>query len=379
MRCALITILGGFMVDNVQIKKKMKKTTSKKSPKKVAVKKIEHKKTMTVKKKRRSHFRGIAIIAVSLLIIFVILYSFFYFSKEQALVEFKGNTVTRDNFIDALKLESAKYDPIVWKDKAQTIKIKKSILNDLIKNKLLADKAVKQGLTVTDKELETELASFKSGYTDSTFKKMLDLKGIKYSDWVEKKRNNLLVQKLINQDLINKIDISDEEISKYYNEHKEEFSHPEMARARHILVTEWNQAEEIYNKLQAGENFAALAKKNSISPERWDGGDLGYFPKGTHPKVFDSVCFFTPVGEISPIVKSEYGYHIFKIVDRKPTVSETKKEATPYINKLLQQKKSKDAFANWYQAIYDAADVNINEELLNKIDIKFDNSNLKEQ
>lgn len=329
------------------------------------------------KKHSASHYLIWGGFILGLIIIAGLLYGYYHYTRYRALAEYRGGKVTRDEFIKALHLQIGTYDPIIWKVEDQSLRLKKKILNEIIEEHLLLAEAGKLGISATESELKTELDSFKSGYTEETFRKMLDLKGISYKDWAEKKQKKYLIQKLIKKEVVDKIKVDPEEIKNYYKNHAEEFSHPEQVRARHIMVSSWEEAQKIAGELAAGGNFAALAKKKSISPERWKDGDLGYFSRGTHPQVFDRVCFNTPVGETSQVIKSEYGYHIFKVLDKRGPVKEDLEEATGYIINELRKQKSKEAFEKWYKPIYDAAGVKINDDLLKRIEVKINEEDEK--
>lgn len=310
-----------------------------------------------------------------MIIIAIAIYT--YVTSFRALAVFNGGNVTREEFTTALRLETGKYDPLVWKDERQSLKIKKDILNEIVQENILLTKAKDLGISVSDEELATELNSFKSGYTDDTFKKMLELKGISYADWADKKKNKLLVQKLIEKDVFDKMEIPQSEISKYYNDHTNEFSHPEQVRARHILSSTWEEAQAIEKEISDGGNFAEIAKAKSISPERWNGGDLGYFSRGTYPEVFDRTCFNLQVADTSPVVKSDYGYHIFKILDKRGPAKESLIEAKPRIIAQIKRAQSKDGFEKWYKPIYDSANVKINDNLLKQIEVTINDENAR--
>lgn len=320
------------------------------------------------KRPRLKNLRWIGI-AAGIVAIFATLYGYYYIDRQRTLAEFDGGKITREEFLKAFRLEAGKYDPLVWKDEKRALEIKGKMLDELVEEKILLDMAKKSGISVSDSELATELESYKSSYTETTFRQMLGISGINYDDWAEKKKNKYTVQKLIEQEVIGKMPVDPADVKKYYQEHAGEFTHPAEVRARHILVSSWDEASKLAKELEAGGNFAAIAKKQSISPERWNGGDLGYFSAGTHPEVFDRVCFGTPVGGTSPIVKSEYGYHIFRIIDRREPVKESLEEATPYITDRLKQEKSADAFKNWFKPIMDSASVKKNEEHLKNIEV----------
>ncbi len=98
-------------------------------------------------------------------------------------------------------------------------------------------------------------------------------------------------------------------------------------KASHILVKEEKLAQELRERLEKGEDFAALAKEYSTDQgSRENGGQLGYFPAGKMVPEFDQAAFSTPVGQLSPVTKSQFGYHIIKVEDKKPARTQTLEE-----------------------------------------------------
>ncbi len=90
-----------------------------------------------------------------------------------------------------------------------------------------------------------------------------------------------------------------------------------VVKASHILVESKEEAIEIKEKLDAGEDFAILARQNSLCPSKVVGGDLGYFKRGQMVKPFENAAFSLPVGQVSEPVQTEFGWHIIKVTDRR--------------------------------------------------------------
>jgi len=156
-------------------------------------------------------------------------------------------------------------------------------------------------------------------------------------------------------DILNKIDISNDELHKYYDEHRVEMGTPEERRAAHILITvpaDASQAQQDAAREKADQllrqirktpaSFADLARKNSQDPgSAANGGDLGFFGRGMMVKPFDDAVFALKPGETSGLVKSEFGYHIIKLLEIKPSRTIPFAESREGIfNKLRQQKAS---------------------------------------
>src|SRR5436190_7401184 len=120
------------------------------------------------------------------------------------------------------------------------------------------------------------------------------------------------------------------DIEREYNNNSQQYETPEQVRASHILLkTEGKddaavkaKAEELLKQARAGADFAELAKKNSEDEgSAKNGGDLDYFGKGRMVPEFDAAVFAMQPGQISDLVKTQYGYHIIKLVDKKPATT----------------------------------------------------------
>jgi len=160
-------------------------------------------------------------------------------------------------------------------------------------------------------------------------------------------------------DLLNKIDVSTEELHKYYDEHQGELGTPEERRAAHILIAvaanashekqdaARNKAELLLRQItKAPAKFAELAKQNSQDPgSAAKGGDLGFFGRGMMVKPFEEAVFSMKPGEVSGLVKSDFGYHIIKLLAIKPSSTIPFAEAREGIFNKLREQKAAGKFA----------------------------------
>jgi peptidyl-prolyl cis-trans isomerase D len=175
-------------------------------------------------------------------------------------------------------------------------------------------------------------------------------------------------------DLLTKVEVSKEDVRKYYDEHQNDLGTPEERHAAHILISAsaaTSQAEQDAAKAKAEQllqqarqypaKFAELARKNSQDPgSAVNGGDLGFFGRGMMVKPFDDAVFALKVGEISGLVKSDFGYHIIKLVEVKPSRVLPFDEAREGIVNKLRQQKAADMFAEMAEkfsnAVYEQSD-----------------------
>ncbi|MFA6942142.1 MAG: peptidylprolyl isomerase [Clostridiaceae bacterium] len=140
-------------------------------------------------------------------------------------------------------------------------------------------------------------------------------------------------------------EVTEEEANKYYNEHKDEFKKGALTTAKHILVDSEEKALEIKNEIDGGLSFEDAAKKYSSCPSKENGGDLGEFPRGSMVKEFENAAFSLPIGSVSSPVKTQFGYHLIFVTERKDDNASGYQDVKGTIyNNLLQQKQSQIYF-----------------------------------
>lgn len=126
----------------------------------------------------------------------------------------------------------------------------------------------------------------------------------------------ILTQQILGE-LFQEIEVTEEQVKDYFQEHQDKFVQEETVQVKHILVEEQQKAQEILEQLKDGElSFEEAAEKYSICPSKERGGDLGYFKRGMMVKEFEAVAFELPLNELSPLVKTQYGYHIMVVTDK---------------------------------------------------------------
>ncbi len=277
-----------------------------------------------------------------------------------------GETITVKDLIQAIYREGEKFGDKNFQSSERFEEVKRRFLQDLIQKKILVHEANSEGIKVSDEELEQELRNYKSRYTEKDFQAILEKRKIDYSTWREIKKANWVISRLLKEKVFASIEISDEKTKSYYQDHLKDFRQPEMVRIRQILTDTKEKAQEILKKLNAGENFAKLAHDYSLSPDRANGGDLGYIRRGSFPKEFE-ISFDLEEGELSPVVSSLYGFHIFKVLDKKPEMQMTYEEAKPQIEELLRSREEEELFKKYYQELQKKYPVEINQSVLKKV------------
>ena len=157
--------------------------------------------------------------------------------------------------------------------------------------------------------------------------------------------------------------VSQQEVQQYFQQHQDEYSVPEQARSRHILIkvapnadaktdaAAKAKAEGLLKQIQGGANFADLAEKNSDDPGSKDkGGELGFARRGMMVPAFENAIFTQKIGD-TQIVKSSFGYHIVQVEERQPAHSMSLAEVAPTIQMTLIRKKAAAAEENFAQSL----------------------------
>jgi peptidyl-prolyl cis-trans isomerase C len=173
------------------------------------------------------------------------------------------------------------------------------------------------------------------------------------------------VERLFEQEVFPPIQVVDAEVERQYAERASEFQEPERVRVLQIVVATRDEALQLRDRLRKNpQTFAEVARKSSIAPEGKNGGDLGYIGKGAgFPEVFDA-CFAMPLNVVSDVTPSPYGFHLFKVVDRRGAQKRTFEQARPEIaEKLLREKRAR-AQQDYLVALRGRARIEIDEKAL---------------
>lgn len=184
---------------------------------------------------------------------------------------------------------------------------------------------------------------------------------------VEDYRKFALVNMLLEKVIGTKQTITEKDARRYYDENKDKFS-LEQVRASHILVKTREDADAVVKELREGKNFEALAKAKSADTESAKkGGDLGFFKKGEMVPEFENAAFNLKKGEVSQPVKSQFGYHIIKMTDRKAGAVVDFAKVKDVLIQRLEQEKQKEAFDAFLEKIKAKYPVQINDERLKEL------------
>ncbi|WP_432667510.1 peptidylprolyl isomerase [Wukongibacter baidiensis] len=243
------------------------------------------------------------------------------------------------NFVVVEKRYNEWYTENIWSQEinGKTVLeiVKGQVLDKLITEELIKQEADKKGIKVDEAKVEE---------TYTTFKERLDQDETLKTFYAENNLDDEFVKKQISMEMlvseyektvIDELGLKGEKLDEITKDYVVQ------VRAKHILIKDETKAKEILEKAKAGEDFTTLAKENSEDPSAKDNnGDLGFFPRNAMVPEFEEAAFSLNIGEISELVKTEYGYHIIK-VEGKKTISDLKDEISE--EELAMEKKNVEA------------------------------------
>ncbi len=280
------------------------------------------------------------------------------FAHRNGIVKVNDNVITKSEFnkefdkaIDASIFKSfgGAKNFVKSNENPMYVVIKEKTVNELITKSLIDEELAKRNIKATKEDVQEELKSVidKVGSKEE-LNKILKQRGISNDQFMNDLRTQIKIRKLV--DSIEKVEVSDAEVKKFYNENQKQFTHGEQVRASHILVSanvlqiiqelkaknpnmtpevmnaevekqvaiSKAKAEEILAEVKSNpDNFEKIAKQKSddkASGER--GGDLGFFPQEAMVPEFSKAAFSMKPNTISNLVQTNYGYHIIKVTDR---------------------------------------------------------------
>lgn len=176
---------------------------------------------------------------------------------------------------------------------------------------------------------------------------------------VERFKKNILKQHAINK-IFSDIKITDSEIADYYEQNKSGFATMEEVRAKHILVDDIETIEEVQKDLADGMPFEDAANEYSKCPSNVNGGDLGFFSKGRMVPEFEEAAFKLNIDEVSEPIKTQFGYHLIKVVDKKEAKTKSFDEVKSQIAQQLMQIKQENAYYNKINELKEKYEIKVN-------------------
>jgi peptidyl-prolyl cis-trans isomerase SurA len=306
---------------------------------------------------------------------------------EEIIARIDNHIVTRSEYVRSLEQvkQEAQQQNAPSQDAAAR---QKDALRDLIDQELLVDEGQQLGITA-DTELVKRLDEIRKQMNLGTIEeleKAAQAQGVSYEEFKQNLRNNIITQQVIQREVGSHITISQEEIKKFYEEHKSEMQRPEQVRVSEILVSTdakpakkgpqggnaapeispeqrvseaESKANQLLAEIQKGAKFEDVSKKNSDGPTAAQGGDLGFFKRGVLAKDLEDLTFGMKPGEVSKPIRTKQGFVILKVTEHQMAGLPPMKDAEPKIQDALYYQKLQPALRSYLTKLREEAFIDI--------------------
>ena len=274
-------------------------------------------------------------------------------SDDVALVGSKQ--ITKDQFQSLMARAKKSYDaqkrPFPKPGTTEYEQLKGQAVTFLVRRAEFEQEADNMGIKITDK-VDKRIAQLKKqfyGGSEDRYQKVLKQQGLTEDQAKELVRASLISEELFKK-VTSDIKVSKADIESYYATHKSQYGQSESRDVRHILVQKKALADSLYAQLKAGANFAKLAKRYSKDPGSASNGGKLTVSKGQTVKEFDKVAFSLKKGELSPPIKTQYGYQLIQALsDIKPAQTTPLSKVEASIKGQLEQQRKNDAMTKWVE------------------------------
>jgi peptidyl-prolyl cis-trans isomerase SurA len=249
----------------------------------------------------------------------------------------------------------------------------KDALNMIIEERLQIQEGKKYGFIVDEYAIDAAVEDIKkkNNLADGQLQEMLKREGRTLESYKNHIRDQILVSKITQLEIGNRVKVSEKSIIKYYKKNQKEFWEEGKVRTRHILFisergssenrrrAKLRQAKKVLSEIRKGSDFSKLAIKYSEDVSASSGGDVGFVKRGKMVREFEEVVFSLKPGQISDIVETEYGYHIIKVDEVLPGKTLTLKDVKNRIHKILSMQKQKQVYDDWINELKKSAFIEV--------------------
>ncbi len=240
-----------------------------------------------------------------------------------------------------------------------------AFLEKLIDIKLQIQEARRLGLDVTTEEVTEAVENIKKKYslTDNALEESLKKEGLSFEEYKKRLSEQIVISKVVSQQIRNKVVVSEEEVKKYMEANKESFTDGETFKIKQIFLGRpkddadikviEDRASIIIQRLKAGEDFSILAEEYSEDPSGKLGGDLGFIKKSQMAKEFIDALNSMKVGEFSNPFWTEKGLHIIKLEEK--VAAQSTDEARESVLKQLTESQFSERYKSWIKGLREKA------------------------
>lgn len=241
----------------------------------------------------------------------------------------------------------------------------RSVLEGLIRDKLLLTEAKRKTIEITDQELEAKISDVRKKFSgEKEFRQALRQEKMSTKEFEKMQTERLMIEKLIDATVMPKLSISPGEVLSYYESNRAEFSEPRKVRLGSILVRIKKErseneamtlAQKILFRLRQGSDFGLLARQYSDGPFADSGGDMGWVEEGQLMDRINSLVFDMDDAEISGILRTKLGLHLFKVEEIKEAKTKEFEDEKERIEAIIFNKKREERLRQYIEELKENA------------------------
>lgn len=240
--------------------------------------------------------------------------------------------------------------------------VRERIIKQLIEDRLILSEAKKQNIIVEEKEIDARIDEIQRNVgSEKELEALLAEQNTTIKELRERYREKIMIRKLIDQKVGSRIIITPFEVKNYYNDHREEFIQPEEIKLSAILIKPKKEQggdagalqlmRDIVRRIKEGCGFNGLAKEYSDAPGASEGGSMGYVKKGDLMPKIENIVFNLKEGEMSGIIQTSLGYHVFKVEEKRQTRNKEFPEVREELEELLYRQRAEEKLKGWINSL----------------------------
>jgi peptidyl-prolyl cis-trans isomerase C len=254
-----------------------------------------------------------------------------------------------------------------------TVSFYQKVLEELIGAELLFQSSMARGFSPTEEEVGGQIAALRARFPgEAEFTQGLSAQGLTLEELQKMMSRDMAIEKLIETEIVPRVSVSEESKKAFYEENSEQMKRPEQAKLSHILVRVESDASpeirgqaqkkavDLHRRLEAGEDFATLARENSDDPgSKAKGGDLSWVARGQTVPAFETAAFALQPGQTSDVVETQFGFHIIRLAELKPSELIPYEEVRERIGTFLSQQRLQEEIQGEVEALRAKAQVEV--------------------
>lgn len=275
-----------------------------------------------------------------------------------------GEVIGKADFERELSRESQAMEGAAPRSPEQIEPFKQALLETMVERHVLLQAAREAQVQVSPEEVDRRVLALTSEYPAGTFDTALAQSQTSRTELARRTREQLIVERLLADQVFSRVAVTEEQIRAAYDENPDAWMEPEQLHAQQIVVKGLDEAKRLQQLLWQGKKFPDLARRYSLSPDAKVGGDLGFFKRGELPQAFDDAIFRLGAGQVSEVVSTEYGFHLFKLVEKKPARKRELAEVRGIIEQKLLTAVRAERQTAFVKALREKAQVKVNEQAL---------------